>query len=98
MLFATASRSGLVPRSEVARQHQFERQFVSPGGQTKADASLDIQELAIAIHNSPDLVKLLVQGKELPQRAEIGILLSGNGPLIIHVVCNSTCGNEFQVA
>jgi hypothetical protein len=50
------------------------------------------------IHDRPNLMELVVSCVEVPQRAEISILLGGNGPFVIQVIGDSCCGNEFEVS
>jgi len=84
--------------SEIARQHQIERQFVGPSGQAKSYACFNIHELAFVIHDGPDFVEPVVERQAMAQGPVIGILLEGRGPIVIEVISNTRCRNEFETS
>src|SRR3974390_762238 len=83
---------------QIAREHQLQRHFIGPVGHTEPDASLDIQKFVVVIHDRPDFVELVTYRQELAQRPIIGILLERGGPLIIEIIGDARCRNEFEIS
>src|SRR5579864_1906000 len=75
---------------QVAGEHDLQRQSIRASSPAYADASLDIHEAAISIHDSPGFVKLVMKRNNVAQLAESVVLLGCDGPTLRDVVGNAT--------
>ena len=50
----------------------------------------------MVVHHGPDFVELVVGAVKMVKRAVIGVVLGGDGPVVIQIVGDPFRGNEFQ--
>src|SRR5690348_16912046 len=81
---------------DVAGEHEFQGDFVGGGGEAEADAGLDAGPFGLMIEDAPELVSLLVGGKEAAELASVGIFLGGDGPSGIEIVGDAGAGCEVE--
>src|SRR5450631_2080933 len=76
----------LLSAVQIARDDQLERQLVRPTRYPEARARFEVERARSMVHDSKELVHLIVRRLEVAEGAEVGVLLAGNCPVFADVI------------